>query len=139
MGKWLVCPSRDSQARYGGGLENHWSLTSGVRISLSAPFLHSGTSMERRWLCPIEFGSPTNNTTSVTSSHGIVKSFRRGFSNLAPILGLDCVELPEIGCESGDVLILVSDVFEEILLVQLGEYGIQLGLDVSTVAERYPL
>ena len=36
-------------------------------------------------------------------------------------------------------LTIVSDVFEEILLVQLGEYGIQLGLDVSTVAERYPL
>ncbi len=52
---------------------------------------------------------------------------------------VDCVELPEIECKSGDVLILVSDVFEEILLVQLGEYGIQLGLDVSTVAERYPL
>lgn len=87
MGKWLVCPSRDSQARYGGGLENHWSLTSGVRISLSAPFLHSGTSMERRWLCPIEFGSPTNNTTSVTSSHGIVKSFRRGFTGFPPLSG----------------------------------------------------
>lgn len=43
MGKWLVCPSRDSQARYGGGLENHWSLTSGVRISLSAPSYPSGT------------------------------------------------------------------------------------------------
>lgn len=52
---------------------------------------------------------------------------------------VDCVELPEIECKSGDVFILVSDVFEEILLVQLGEYGIQLGLDVSTVAERYPL
>ena len=139
MGKWLVCPSRDSQARYGGGLENHWSLTSGVRISLSAPFLHSGTSMERRYVRTIEFESPTKNVTSFTTSHGIVNRFRRGFSNLAPILGLDCVELPEIECESGDVLILVSDVFKEILLVQLGEYGIQLGLDVSTVAERYPL
>ena len=32
------CLSRDSQARYGGGLENRWTLSSGVRISLSAPF-----------------------------------------------------------------------------------------------------
>lgn len=95
--------------------------------------------MARRYVRTIEFESPTKNVTSFTTSHGIVNRFRRGFSNLAPILGLDCVELPEIECESGDVLILVSDVFEEILLVQLGEYGIQLGLDVSTVAERYPL
>ena len=95
MGKWLVCPSRDSQARYGGGLENHWSLTSGVRISLSAPFLHSGTSMERRWLCPIEFGSPTKNVTSFTTSHGIVNRFRRGFSNLAPIWAWTALSSPK--------------------------------------------
>ena len=31
--------SRDSQARYGGGLENRWASPSGVRISLSAPFI----------------------------------------------------------------------------------------------------
>ena len=95
--------------------------------------------MARRYVRTIEFEPPTKNVTSFTTSHGIVNMFRRGFSHLTPILGLDCVELPEIECESGDVLILVSDVFEEILLVQLGEYGIQLGLDISTVAERYPL
>ena len=51
---------------------------------------------------------------------------------------MNSIELSEIVSESGDVLIPVSDIFEEILLVQLSEYGIQLGLDVSTVAERDP-
>lgn len=50
--------------------------------------------------------------------------------------GVNSVEFTEIVGESGDVLAPVGDIFEEILLMQLGEYGVQLGLDVSTIAER---
>ncbi len=54
--------SRDSQARYGGGLENHWCKP------------REFESLSRRHL--IFMTSPTKDMISVTASHNIAKGFQ---------------------------------------------------------------